>query len=211
LVRPPANGLILRSYVRGLKADDKGRLHPPAVIKEMYNIPSEPNRNFVWLQESEWKSLIPARLTRGHTVAVPDAVRDRICHWHIAGGYHGLPGYYTADHFKSKQMTLRVAAVTEQELTLRLVGSAAMKSGATYRFHGLLKYDRQKKRITRLDAIALCDEGRDLKATPQNVAPFRHYGIAFELSGERTDDLLPPFYAREHVGSPKRYFANTTR
>jgi hypothetical protein len=86
-----------------------------------------------------------------------------------------------------------------------------LKSGATYRFHGLLKYDMQRKGFSRFDVIALCDEGHDPKPRPQNVAPFRHYGIAFELAGARTDDLLPPFYLREHVGTPQRYFANTAR
>jgi hypothetical protein len=211
LVRPPANGLILRSYVRGLKPDENGLLRGPAIIPEMYNIPAEPNRDFVWLQESEWKSLITVSAKKGDTFPVPDAVRDRICHWHISGGYHGLPGYYTADSFRSKQMTLVVEAVTEQELTLRLLGSAAMKTDATYRFHGLLKYDKQRKAFTRFDLIALCDEGHDLNPIPQNVAPFRHYGIAFELSGAKSEDLLPPFFAREHVGSPQRYFANKVR
>ena len=41
-----------------------------------------------------------------------------------------------------------------------------------------------------------------------NVAPFRRYGIAFELAGTRTDDLLPPFHLRENIGSPQRYFSN---
>jgi hypothetical protein len=31
------------------------------------------------------------------------------------------------------------------------------------------------------------------------------------LSGSRTDDLLPPFYLREHVGTPERYFGNRVR
>jgi hypothetical protein len=75
----------------------------------------------------------------------------------------------------------------------------------------MLQYNPQTRAFSRLDLIALCDEGHEPKATPQNVAPFRHYGIAFELSGPRTDDLLPPFYLREHVGTPERYFANTTR
>lgn len=211
LVKPPDNGLILRTYLRGLKPDENGQLRGPKIIPEMYNIPAEPNRDFLWLQEAEWKSLIPTSPKQGDTFAVPDAVRDRICHWHIAGGYHCLPGYYTADQFRAKEMALEVAGVTRQEVSLRLHGSAALKSGATYRFHGLLQYDVQKKGFTRLDVLALCDEGHDPKPRPQNVAPFRHYGIAFALAGERTDDLLPPFYLREHVGTPQRYFANTAR
>lgn len=142
---------------------------------------------------------------------VPAALRDRICYWHIAGGYHCLPGYYSADQFKSKEMTLTIEAATREEITLRLRGDAVLKHGPTYRFHGLVKFDPRKETVTRFDLVALCDEGQELKPIPQNVAPFRHYGIAFELSGARTDDLLPPFYLREHVGTPQRYFVNTTR
>src|SRR5438128_1627063 len=97
--------------------------------------------DFMWLQEAEWKSVLLPNPAKGQTFPVPDSVRDRICHWHIAGGYHCLPGYYTADRFDSKEMTLSVEDATGQEVVLRLRGSAALKSGATYRFHGLLKYD----------------------------------------------------------------------
>jgi hypothetical protein len=211
LAKPPVNGLILRTYVRGLKPDEKGRLCGPRIIPEMYNIPAEPNRDFLWLQEAEWKALIQASPKKGGTFPVPEVVRDRICQWHIAGGYHCLPGYYTTDHFRSKEMALVIEGATRKDLSLLLQGSAALKSGVTYRFHGLIKYDTEKKMFTRFDLTALCDEGRDPKPSPQNVAPFRHYGIAFELSGERTDDLLPPFYLREHVGNPQRYFSNTAR
>ena len=211
LTKPPANALILRSYIRGLKPDTEGRLVGPKLIPQFYNIPAEPNRDFVWLQEAEWKSLMPADAVKGQSFAVPDVVRDRICYWHIAGGYHCLPGYYTRENFQSKEMNLTVAEATPREVVLRLSGAAALKSGATYRFHGDLRYDAATKKFTRFDVIALCDEGHEPKPIPQNVAPFRHYGIAFELTGDRTDDLLPPFYLREHVGTPQRYFANATR
>jgi hypothetical protein len=210
LTRPPANTLILRTYIRGLKPEE-GRLVGPKTIPQMYDIPAEPNRDFVWLQEAEWKALMPTDAVRGHSFPVPDAVRDRICFWHIAGGYHALPGYYTHDRFKDRQMSLAVVDVMPQAVSLRLTGSAALKSGAKYNFHGVLNYNPRTKAFSRLDLIALCDEGHEPKPTPQNVAPFRHYGIAFELSGDRIDDLLPPFYLREHVGTPERYFTNTTR
>ncbi len=221
LAKLPANGLILRTYVRGLKFDDEKRLFAPKIIDWDYNIklPGEPNRDFMWLQETEWKSLLPSPgvggegglAVKGQSYPVPDAVRDRICFWHIAGGYHGLPGYYTKDRFKSRSMTLTVEDATPATITLRLTGSAALQSDATYRFHGVIRYDLTKKTFTRFDLIALCDEGVDPKSRPQNVAPFRHYGVAFELTGQRTDDLLPPFYLRENVGTPENYFANRTR
>jgi hypothetical protein len=213
LTKPPSGGLILRTYIRGLKLDKDGRLFAPKIIDWEYKIKlqAEPNRDFLWLQRSEWTSLMPNNPAKGLSFAVPAAVRDRVCHWHIAGGYHGLPGYYTAEHFRCKEMTVTVENVTPQAVALRLEGSAAMKAGASYRFHGALSYDAQKMTFTRIDIIALCDEGADPKPSPQNVAPYRHYAIAFELSSERTDDLLPPFYLREHVGSPQAYFANRAR
>lgn len=213
LTRPPANTLILRTYVRGLKKNDKDELFAAKVIDWDYNqkLPAEPNRDFLWLREAEWQSLIPAEPMKGRSFAVPDAVRDRICCWHIAGGYHGLPGYYPPDRFQARAMTLTVADVTPKEITLRLTGNAVVKNGPTYRFAGVLRIDAAKKTFTRFDLIALADEGRELERRPQNVAPFRHYGIAIELAGERTDDLLPPFYLRENVGTPENYFANRAR
>jgi hypothetical protein len=210
LTKPPAGTLILRAYVRGLKSE-KGRLVGPQKIPQMGNLPAEPNRDFMWLQEAEWMALMPTAPVPGHSFPVSDAVRDRICFWHIAGGYHGLPGYYTDDLFQTRQMNLTVLDAAPQAVSMRLTGSAALKSGARYNFHGLLKYNPQTKAFHQFDLIALCDEGRDPMPTPQNVAPFRRYGIAFELSGPRTDDLLPPFYLRENIGTPERYFANSIR
>lgn len=213
LTKPPAGALILRTYIRGLKLDEQQRLFAPKVIDWNYNskLPAEPNRDFVWLKEEEWQSIIPTNPIMGKKTQMPDAVRDRICHWHIAGGYHCLPGYYVKDSFKFKAMWLVVDDVTPQSITLRVHGAAAIPTDAAYRFHGVIRYDTQKKAITRFDLIALCDEGHDPNPRPQNVAPYRHYGVAFELSGERTDDLLPPFYLRENVGTPENYFRNATR
>jgi hypothetical protein len=213
LTKPPEGTLILRSYVRGLKVDDKGLLHAPKFIDWDYKqkLPGEPNRDFVWLREAEWRSLIPANPEKGTAFAVPDLVRDRLCHWHIAGGYHGLLGYYTKDNFKSKEMSLTIEEASAKSVKLRLRGHAKLTTDVVYRFHGVLQYDLDKKAFTCFDVIALCDEGRDLERKPQNVAPYRHYGIAFELPGTRTDDLLPPFYLRENVGTPENYFRNGTR
>jgi hypothetical protein len=213
LTKPEENTLILRTYMRGLKPGAGGRLLAPRIIDWEYNmkLPAEPNRDFMWLQEAEWQSLIPAEPTKGQTFPVSDAVRDRVCYWHIGGGYHALPSYYSPDRFKSKDMTLTVEDVTPKAISMRLGGSAELTTGATYQFHGLLKYDTQKKTFTRFDLVALCDEGRLPAPRGENVAPYRHYGIAFELSGERTDDLLPPFFLRENGGAPRKYFANKLR
>jgi len=213
LTKPPANTLILRTYVRGLKIDEKDRLYAPKLIDWEYNqkLPAEPNRDFMWLQESEWKALVPKKPERDDSFTVPDVVRDRICYWHIAGGYHTLPGYHTKDQFQSREMTATIDELRADGFTLRLTGSAQLKTKATYRFHGVLRYDSKKGAFTRFDVIALCDEGMEPKKHAQNVAPFRHYGVAFELAGNRTDDLLPPFYLREHVGTPAKYFSNKDR
>src|SRR5687767_13534171 len=49
LTKPPANALILRTYVRGLKTDEAGRLYAPEFIDWDYNskLPAEPNRDFI--------------------------------------------------------------------------------------------------------------------------------------------------------------------
>jgi hypothetical protein len=54
------------------------------------------NRDFVWLQEAEWKALMPTDAVKERSFPVPDAVRPHLL-LHIAGGYHALPGYYTHD------------------------------------------------------------------------------------------------------------------
>ena len=208
LMKPPPNTLVLQVYRRGLKKDEQGRLYGPKVLPEVYNLPVEPNRDFLWLLEAEWRSLVPDQLVQGRTFHVPDVVRDRICHWHIARGYDSLPEYYTAEDFRTKRMTLTLEEATAEQIRLRLRGYALLKSGACYRFHGELIYHLPAKAFKRFDVIALCDEGQEPAPRPHQNVSFRCYGIALELPDGRSL-LLPPFYLRENGGTPEKYFANT--
>jgi hypothetical protein len=213
LTKPPADGVILRTYIRGLKVDRDQQLFAPRQIDWSYGskLPAEPNRDFMWLRKQEWEALLPTSPQRGMNYAASPVLVDRICHWHIAGGYHCLPPRHRPEDFTAKSMAIAVESVNESEVSLRLTGAAAVKSGKTYRFHGVIGYRRDTLKPTRFDVIALADEGKELQSSPENVSPFRHYGVAFELAGERTDDLLPPFYGREQMGDPNKYFANDSR
>src|SRR4051812_9969903 len=74
---PPAGGLILNVYARGLSVPEFGRL-------EVYRNPrahlsKEPGRDHLWLTEAEWKSLVPGRPKKAQRFAVPKPLVDRMC------------------------------------------------------------------------------------------------------------------------------------
>src|SRR5262249_35284729 len=95
----------------------------------------------------------------------------------------------------------------EGEVTMELTGSALLATDAEVEkatrgydaaLRGVLRYDRAKKAITRLDLLALGDHWGRSTYTPGNRAGRKPLGIAFELgAGTARADRIPPQAARE--------------
>jgi hypothetical protein len=69
---PPAGGLILNVYARGLTRDGEGRWHIYRNPKA--HLSREAGRDHLWLTEAERRSLVPADPKKGVRAAVPDGL-----------------------------------------------------------------------------------------------------------------------------------------
>lgn len=239
---PPAGGLVLKVHARFLSRGDRGELryargedfplfgNNPDVMRR-WRLYLEPNTEYMWLTEAEWKSLVPAHPVQGDKVAVAPAIGERMARFHV------LPrrsmtsegsGLSKRD-VQSARLTLVVDAVTPERIRLGLegfihTGSAFDEAKATtpngplgfgYEapIHGILEYDRTKNTFVRFDMIAPGDvwgrwgdaNGKSLFVERPGRTPF---GFAFELAkGDSPSDRIPPGGNGNYVSVQTGYFA----
>ena len=185
---------------------------------EFYN---EANPDFMWLTEAEWKALIPTDKKKGDKFALPDALIDRMCWYHLLpnamasriGDTWGAVGPSKKRGIRAREAALTVESVSPASIRLTLDGfvhlgnvhdpkAAPLKDpkdcvlfvGYEARLRGHLTYDKSKGAFTRFDVIALGDIYGDACADNWLFRPGRNpVGFSFELvSGSAASDRLPP-------------------
>lgn len=222
---PPPNGLILRTFARNLKKDSRGEL--AAIAKEdlkdktLYPdwnaIYTEPAHFNVWLTETEWKSLLPAKPKKGATYALPDALQKRLFRYHLVNGTFGLPGAWSLEQIRNGTLTLTVDDVAPM-LRMSLKGSALLTTdadpakaqrGFDARLQGMLVYDSQTKAIRHFDMVALGDYwGGDYEGGRFKRPGRTPLGISFELvRGDNAIDRVPPLVHMDREQQYRAYFA----
>lgn len=231
---PPQGGLILKLYGRylapdalsGLRTtttakDFPGIIQPATARPDNWEFYTEANPDFMWLTETEWKSLVPARAKAGDQLAVPGAIIDRMCWYHLLpnamnsriGDTWSVIGPKATHGIRAKKMTLTVEAVTPSNMRITLDGfvhlgnafdpnAPAPKTNAEYhktlgyeaRLRGHLVYDVKRQAFSRFDMIALGDMyGESLEGNWLYRPGRNPVGYAFELvSGQAPADRLPP-------------------
>jgi hypothetical protein len=238
---PPPGGLVLRAHARFLSRTDKGELRyakgeefpllagSPQRLRA-WRLFLEPNTEYVWLTEAEWKSLVPAGLVKGAKAAVSPAIAERLARFHLlprrsmTSEGAGLPKAAV----RSAWLTAVVEDVTARRARLRLdghvhTGSAYDEAKATTPngplafgyatpLHGVLEYDREKKRIVRFDVVAPGEVwgrwgGANNKSLPVERPGKTPFGFAFELAnGGSPTERLPPGGNGAYVSGPYGYF-----
>jgi len=218
--QPPADGLILKLYLRALSRDADGLRH-----MRREDIPSDhhmtrkrnyydANPDYLWLKKDEWQTLVPQDPRPGQTLPVADVVAERIFRFHlnptlVFGETNGL----RKKDIRDGRLTLSVESVTADVIRMRMEGFARLGSdvatadaaakqkrtspGYEPQLLGFLKFDRRKKTFTLFDLVALGDTygqlGGDLKYL---YRPGRNpLGVAFELvspDGPIADRTVPP-------------------
>jgi hypothetical protein len=166
---PPPGGLIVREYYRELDKDGKGQLCVPRKRGELmaggkrYELLEEPNRDFLWLTEAEWKALVPETAKEGDAFPLPDSVRDRILRFHLIDAAKGLNGPWSPAQVRKGDVALTVTEATADRIQLRLDGAALLADKADAilseecldaRIGGYLEYDRKARTWTRFDIVA---------------------------------------------------------
>src|SRR5262245_5177675 len=142
---PPPGGLILKVYGRYLAHDGKKSLRTTTLLKDFpatkqpatahpghLEFYSEANPDFMWLTEAEWKSLIPAEPKKGDRFALPGALIDRMCWYHLLpnamasriGNTWSETGPKGKKGIRAKEVTLTVESASPASIRLRLDGFA---------------------------------------------------------------------------------------
>jgi hypothetical protein len=209
---PPVDGLILRSYIRGLnRAEDGSYSRPRRIVMRQgvagnYGWKCEPNLDYVWLRKEEWQSLIPAQPRKGQSFPVPAPIVQRFVTFHLIDSVSGTPNFFWAD--ATGKMTLTVDKNYTHELQLRLDGTAdadPKHGGLPVDFLGYIHFDRRDQRITRFDLVALSrgiGDRRDSDKLAQSlqISYQREPGsvpvlaFAFEMvTDPRPVDRVPPY------------------
>jgi hypothetical protein len=241
---PPAGGLVLKVHARFLSRTDRGELRYargedfPLLGKEpqkmrRWRLYLEPNTEYMWLTEEEWKSLVPAKPVKGGTVAVTPAIAERMARFHL------LPrrsmtsegsGLSKRD-VRSARLTLTVEDVSSERIRLGLAGflhtgthfdrekattpNGPLGFGYAAPVQGVLEYDRRKKAFVRFDIVAPGEVwGRwgdaNNKSLPVERPGKTPFGFAFELAkGASPSNRIPPGGNAAYVSDRTGYFGGT--
>jgi hypothetical protein len=239
---PPKRGLVLKVHARFLSRSEKGEFRYatpddfPLMDKPQSNntwrLFLEPNTEYMWLTEEEWKSLVPAKAEKGEMVRVDPRLVDRMARFHLTPrrAMTSEGGILRRDDIKSAKLSLVVEDVSAERIRLRLegfvhTGTAFDKDKATtpngplgFGFqaplNGVLEYDRSKQAFVRFDVIALGDvwgrwgdaNGKSLFAERPGSTPF---GFAFELAnGASPTERIPPGGNPNYIGPRSGYFGD---
>jgi hypothetical protein len=231
---PPEGGLILKIHARYLARDPKAELRTTTLLKDFpgvkqpattypghFEYNNEANPDFMWLTESEWKSLVPVEAKKGDQFPLPDAIVQRMCRYHLlpnsfngrTGDTWSVVGPVKTNGIRARAATLTVEDVSPARVQLTLDGfvklgnpfdpaAGPLKSQKDYhkalgfeaRLRGNLSYDVAKKAFTRFDLVALGDLYGNCTEGSWYFRPGRSpVGYAFELSdGANPVDRLPP-------------------
>jgi hypothetical protein len=170
---PPQGGLVLTIYDVALLPADNGFRNGGG----SQGIPG-PQRQSLWLTETEWKSLLPDNPQVGTTREVPPKLVKRICLFGLrsATAWH-VEHFWNPDCVRQGEITLTTLEVTASSVRMRVHGSVLLqqKSGIKTRsdskietppdledrydarFEGLLVYDPQQRKFTKWEMVALGD------------------------------------------------------
>ncbi len=87
-------------------------------------------RDHLWLKRSEWRSLVPASAKKGDRIDMPAALAERLLRYHLVDNTRGEPSFWEAREVRKKSLTWTVERATQEEMRLRLDGSALLATNA---------------------------------------------------------------------------------
>jgi hypothetical protein len=203
---PPPETLVLRAHTRALDRDAQGRLvraEQDGKGRKPFAWATGPARDWLWLTEAEWRSLVPERPAGGMTFPVPRPIAFRTFRFYLDDSCQGAHWFWEAQHVRSGGLTLRVEEVSAGAVRLRLDGAAALSTGTAPResrrceakFLGFLDYDRNRKVFSRFDVVAVVGEYRVPESYRPDLSHAWALGVAFDLATPETAGYGAPPYA----------------
>ncbi len=191
LNRLPKGVLRIKLASRGLERDGKGALvskdWKERWTKHMggdWPMRAEPGHDYLWLTETEWQSLVPAELKKGHQFALPKMLIKKLaCDplTHNAWA-RNPPIWWNPKHVRTLKVELTVDDVAAGRVFMSVHGSVLLEAPIKDAFNGYramnrqgepilgnpqlkfdgnligrLVYDQEKGAFTRFDMAALGD------------------------------------------------------
>ncbi|MEX0977488.1 MAG: hypothetical protein WDZ48_01465 [Pirellulales bacterium] len=218
IASPPENGLILKVHSRFLARDEKGELRYAKNddFRHIFEFMLQPNTEFMWITEDEWKAFVPENPTQGQRLTVGPAIANRMARFHLnpkrsLTSEDGIVGQQSVN---TAELSLVVDEVTPDRIRMGIEGfihwgstydaakatspNGPLSMGYETRIDGIVEYDRKKQAFVRFDMVAPGDvwgrwgdaNGNSMGVERPGRAPI---GFAFELAtGDSPTDRLPP-------------------
>lgn len=223
-LRPPEGGLVLRVTNRTMQRDEDGsprylraedfdsdKVRSSESLVQRYR---EPANDFMWIQEEEWRAMVPAKAQVGQSFPAPEALALRLF-GHQLNPNLGVQGSraFSPESIRSGRLTATMEKASADSIRVRLDGYTQLvdKGGQgtslTYRpaLLGHMTYDRQRDAVTELELVAFGELTGRLHRAPASLyseAP-RLLGVAFELIAEPCGaENLRPNAARMSGSNP---------
>jgi hypothetical protein len=202
--KTPAGGAVLNVYTRILDHDEKGKLCHGTCEKIGGD---KTAHDHVWLTAEEIKSFVPAGARVGDSFPLRRAMAQRLLRFHLVDNTRGEPPFWTREQVRKEELRLRLEAVSDTGVRLKLVGHALLSTNADekradrgFDVHllGDIEIDTRKGRLTRFDVVAVGDhwgEGTYTRGARPGRTPL---GVAIEIAAEGSQGRdVPPQAARE--------------
>jgi hypothetical protein len=131
---PPSGGLVLKVHARFLssekdeisyaKPEDFPLMGDTSQSRRTWLLFLQPNTEYMWLKEEEWKSLVPPKPAKGDKLTVAPIIADRMARFHLTPrrAMTSEGGILRKADVRSAQLSLVVEDVSAQRLRLRLDG-----------------------------------------------------------------------------------------
>ena len=224
---PPKGGLVLRVHARFLHREKDGALRhaqtsdfplmrdKPRVLLS-WQLFLQPNTEYMWLTQDEWKSLVPAEPVKGQQLQVSANIAERMARFHLTPqrATTSEGGIKRKQLVKQARLTTVVTEISSQQINMNLAGlvhwgsdydeakattpNGPLGQGYETPLYGRLEYDRVKKVFTRFDIVAPGDvwgrwgdaNGKSMYVERPGRNPF---GFALQLAtGNSPTDRIPP-------------------
>jgi hypothetical protein len=239
---PPDGGIVLRVYARFLSREADGTLRRATVsdfplLRERPDVARtwvlflEPNTEYLWLTEREWRSLVPSDPSPGARLDVDPALAERMARFHLTPqrattSEGGIVGRRSV---KEARLTLHLVDISPERIRMDLEGfvhwgsdydaekattpNGPLAQGFATELLGRLEVDRTLGELTRFDVVAPGDvwgrwgdaNGKSMYVERPGRAPF---GFALELAtGVSPTDRIPPGGNGRYVTESTGYFA----
>lgn len=189
-IAPPPGGLVLTGYWQYLRRLDNGQLGRLELPVEKFKVTdfgqtwcpfnynyATPGVGWMWIAAHEWKALVPADPKKGDTIAIPQALRQRLL---LYPPWEG--GWNSPDSIRADSLVASIEDVSAREVRLRIHGAVLLTEESSRplfhvykpksqtklpepyqskaldaRVEGVLVYDRMAAKITRFDVVGLGD------------------------------------------------------